>query len=146
MIRTVNLDDIEQFANLANWFHKAAHSVDNFSKGAFVAGWTKILEAGCGFIVGRFLEGSPVEAIGVLLYPDLNTGEKSAGTAFWYFTDEPQGMGGGLLYNALLGELRARSVKSFYFSALMDARWKKVSAFLVSAGFLPVEVHYRKDL
>jgi len=146
MIRIANVDDLKQYVLAAKSFYESTGRT-KFNEEAFISSWTRVIGLGAGFVIGRFSnDGPPLEAIGVLLYPDPFEGTSCASTGFWYVNGNNNGLADGLLFVALMEELVRRGVGHFYFAVLHDERMHKVITFLDKGGFVAVETNYRKDL
>lgn len=146
MITTVTAEELPRVAGLAGWFFHQTGSLGEFDTASFIRSWTGLLHARLGFIMKR-TNGTPEpqEAIGVLLYPDPNTGKNVAATAFWYAQDD-NSLAGGLLHERVLREAKERGAVRFFVTGLLNQRFGRVEKFLLHAGYKPIEVHYYKDI
>lgn len=144
MIKSVTTDEVGQFSELAKEFSRLAGR-KSFDPKAFVDSWTNILACNLGHIYGRFIDGVPVETIGVLTYVDPFEGIPVASVAFWHLQSESNGLEGGYLFKEMIEDLDKRGIKRLFFSALLNERFTKVTGFLKAAGFMPVELQFMKE-
>jgi hypothetical protein len=148
MIATLKSSDLKEVVGLAKWFYLKMNpgALDEFNSDAFIATWSKLIDSGIGIVVKRQGNSGIAEAIGMILYPDPNTGKMAAGFGFWYIAAEDDSLANGFLHERMEDELRERGIKRIFFSNLLNDRYDKVEKFLLHAGYRPVEVHFRKDL
>jgi len=145
MIRVATMEDLDKFSDMARSFSEKAGR-KAFNREVFLESWQKLMSIGHGHIYGRFVDNVPCETIAVLTYFDPFEGTSSAEVAFWHFQKEAQGLEGGLLFRQMMEHLKEKGVSQLFFSALLDERYMKVTGFLKSSGFNPVEVRLRKNL
>jgi len=146
VITLATSEELPAVADLAKWYFYKCGSIGEFDAGSFVTAWTDLLRSGAGYITKR-TNGNPEpqEAMGVLIYPDPNRGQRVAAATFWYAQDDSS-MASGLLHERTLREARERGAVGFYSTALINERYGKVSGFFLGSGYKPVEVHFYKEL
>lgn len=145
MIRLLQVDELEKVTDLAQWYFYQCKIPGSFSKECFVKTWKNFIQTNVGLIIARLGDTGPVEAIGVLIYPDPNDGMLVASVVFWYVLQEDS-LAKGLLYAKLEQHLRGMEIKRIYTTSLLNHRHDRVSSFLIHAGFSPFEVHFGKEL
>jgi hypothetical protein len=147
MIRAVAITEIEKFSELGRWFHERLYLPGKFNQEVFCGNWRKLIDSKAGFILGRF-DGDevPVEAIGVIQFPDVFSGEQTACTMFWFYIEEPKGLEAGALYRELELDCKKRGVKHLFVGVLCNERLAKVGGALLKGGYYLAEMQYRKAL
>lgn len=146
MIRAIEAKELPQFAELGRAFFKFLELPGEFNADSFCSVWNKLIASGAGFIISRYKENVPQEAIGVIIHPDVYTGDPTACTAFWFFSEEPKGLEAGLLHDALEFDCRHMKLKYLLTGALCDSRLPRVGGYLLRNGYKLVEMFYRKEL
>jgi len=147
MILHVGITEVEKFSDLGKWFHERLELPGRFNQEVFCGNWRNLIKTGAGFILGRFDEdGAPVEAIGVIQFPDVFSGEMTACTMFWFYIEEPKGLEAGALYQALELDCIGRGVKHLFVGVLCNERLAKVGGVLLKGGYYLAEMQYRKAL
>lgn len=146
MIRAIFPSELTSFAELGRRFFKQLGLPGEFNHDSFCSTWKKLIDAGTGFILARFKNDQPVEALGIILHPDVFSGALTACTAFWFFSEEPKGLEAGMLYNALELDCRHLRVARLNVGALCDSRLPKVGGHLLKNGYQLVEMTYRKEI
>lgn len=146
MIRAVEPSELHAFAELGRKFFEQLGLPGEFNHDSFCSTWNRLIASGTGFILARFKESQPAEALGVILHPDVFSGALTACTAFWFFSEEPKGLEAGLLHNALEFDCRHLKVARLHVGALCDNRLPKVGGYLLKNGYQLVEMTYRKEL
>lgn len=146
MIRAVETSELPVFAELGRKFFQQLGLPGDFNADSFCSVWNNLMAAGTGFITARFTDNKPVEALGVVLHPDVFSGALVACTAFWFFSEEPKGLEAGLLHDALEFDCRHMKVERLHVGLLCDERQTKVGGYLLRKGYRLVEMTYRKDL
>jgi len=147
MIRAVTLLEVDKFADLGRWFHETIGLPGTFNSEVFISNWRKLIGGNMGFILGRFNEDeNPVEAIGVIEYPDVFSGVRTACNMFWFYIEEPKGLEAGALYRALELDCQTRGIKQLFVGVLCNERLAKVGGFLIKSGYHLAEMQYRKEL
>lgn len=144
MIRLIEHDELPALADLGAAFFRGLNLPGQFERQVFVNYWYKLISTGAGFIIGRFMENDPVEAIGAVVYPDMQTGELSSCTTFWYVTTNNGGLAVGFLEAALRRHWESIGVKQKFISILCNERLDKVSGFLLRSGYRLAEMQFRK--
>lgn len=145
MIRTIEPDELPTFADMGAAFFRTLDLPGEFKHDVFVDCWRKLIASGAGFILGRFIEDEPMEAIGAVVFPDMQTGEKTSCTTFWYVMPNA-GLAVGLLADALKTHWKTLGVKHGFVSVLCNERLDKVSGFLLRSGYRLAEMQFRKDI
>jgi hypothetical protein len=147
MIRAITIEEVHKFAELGKWFYERLELQGKFNFEVFCQNWRKLIGMKTGFILGRFDEDdNPVEALGVIEYPDVFSGEPTACNMFWFYLQEPQGLEAGMLYRALEFDCVQRKIKHLYIAVLCNERLAKVGGFLLKSGYQLSEMQYRKAL
>lgn len=114
----------------------------------WISGWERIIRAECGVMLVRYWEGELAGAMGVVFYPDINSGMKRSGEIMWYVRPAFRGKGvGRSLYDAFVLESKHRGVRILTMGALESNDSSEVlDGFYRSEGFRPVERVYQKEL
>ena len=147
MIRAVTILEVDKFAELGRWFFERMELPGRFNVEVFCQNWRKLIGQNMGFILGRFDEDdNPVEAIGVVQFPDVFVGEPVATALFWFYLEEPKGLEAGTLYRALEFDCVQRGIKQLWIGVLCNERLAKVGGFLIKNGYTLSEMQYRKAL
>lgn len=146
MIRTIEPKELPSFSELGRAFFDKLDLPGEFNADAFCSTWSTLIAAETGFILARFADDVPHEAIGVIIHPDVFSGEPTACTAFWFFREEPRGLEAGLLYDKLEFYCLRLKLKRIYVGALCNDRLPKVGGHLLRNGYKLVEMFYRKEL
>ena len=146
MIRAVEISELPQFAELGRQFFQKLGLPGSFNVHSFCSVWNILISAGKGFILARFTDNLPKEAIGVIVHPDSKTGEPTACTDFWFFEEEPRGLEAGLLYDAIEFTCRNMNLKRLLIEVLCDERLPKVGGYLLKKEYKLTGMVYRKDL
>lgn len=145
MISTATIEELTKCATLAEEFYAKNNQPGGFSRDAFLSWWKFAINNGHGMVFVRSRGEVPLEAIGVVFSPDTYDGQIVAASMFWYISDEPVGLAGGILFRFVEDQVRKRGAKRFYVPALLDSRMGLVSGFLVNSGFKPTDLTYRKE-
>lgn len=144
MIREISIAELECLTPMAAAFHRRMNLPGTFSKAAFMRTWEKLIGHKSGFVCARCSE-QPVEAVGMIVAGDMFTGSVMACSAFWMFTDSPKGLEAGLLYLHIEAKCAELGVEQLIISTLKSSpRAAAADAFLVGAGFNPIETAHRK--
>ncbi len=146
MIRVIDMDEVEKLSELGTLFFKRLELPGSFNRGVFCENWRRLIAQNMGFILCRFNGGEPVEALGVIQYPDVFSGNQTACNMFWFYKEEPKGLEGGALYGELESYCRNRNIKILFIGVLCNERITKVGGFLLKSGYQLTEMQYRKEL
>lgn len=145
MIRLIEINELSLFADMAAAFFAKVNLPGIFNHDVFLDYWKRLIQSNNGFILGRFVEEDPVEAIGAVVYPDMYTGALTSVTAFWYATSSA-GLAVGFLEDALRKHWKAIGITHCFVSVLCNERLDKVSGYLVRSGYRLAEMQFRKTL
>lgn len=146
MIRSVEPKELPDYVPMAEAFFNRMRLPGVFDREHFIKTWKDLIAGGHGFILSRFTNESPVEAIGVMVLQDLFTGAPTAGTAFWFYKHEPKGLEAGLLHDHLEFDCRQHGIKHLHIAVANNDRESKVSGHLLDCGYKLDAMTYRKDL
>ncbi len=147
MIRILKVEELEGCLTLAADFHSRTGIPGKFDRALFWRLWADLISNRTAFIVARDSgEEGIQEAIGVIVHPDVYSGDPTASVAFWMNWPGDKGLAAGLLYVGFIGECHRRGVKNLFVGALNNERFRIMDTFLVKAGFSLFEYKYRKAL
>jgi len=145
VIRLVEHEELDTLAGLGAEFFDKLNLPGKFDRHVFIEYWAKLISSNAGFIIGRFIEDDPVEAIGAVVYPDMQTGELTSCTTFWYVT-AGAGLAAGMLEAALRSHWQFLGVRHCFVSVLCNERLDNVSGFLIRSGYRLAEMQFRKEI
>ena len=143
MIYLLKAEEVVEISDFAHDYWVKIGLPGTFSHESFQTYWWNLIKSGNGFIMARFSDGNPVEAIGAVVHPDIQTGELTSSTVFWYIT-ENKGLSAGLLAAAVEKHWKALGVRHSFFSVLCNENLNTVTEFLVNNGYQLAEQQYRK--
>lgn len=145
MIREITFEELEDLLPLASDFHgRMGQGV--FSAPSFLTRWNTLMRYGVGRILVRFSLNKPVEAIGYLTGPNINTGETTAHALFWMFSGDG-GLASGHLYRAFIERCRELGARRATFQVpTTSPRREKFESFLQGVGFEHTETLHTIDL
>lgn len=146
MIRVITIEEVQKFAELGQWFFERLELPGRFNQSVFCENWRRLIGQNIGFILGRFDEEQPQEAIGSIIYPDVFGGDLIASSVFWFYLEEPKGLEAGLLHEAWECFCKVRGAKQLARSALCNERLAKVGGFLLKSGYQLTSMQYTKEL
>lgn len=141
-----DLDDINSISRMGQEFCRRIDHKLPFSTDQFRTLWTHVLKRQDGFIAMTRVQGQIREAIGVMEYPDPTDGEKIAHVGFWYFSEGSHGLQAGRLFKSVFEKLRELKIKRVYCDALFNARFQKVSKYLMAHKMAPVAMQFMLTL
>ena len=141
MIKELSVDELLTAGEIGKEFWLEGCLPGSIKPEVFVANWTILINNGMGKIFGLYDKGSLVGALGAIVVPDLNDGEKTGTETFWFVRPTHRGSGIKLLLHFLqyakeIGCVRVNMVHLFNEHA------NKLAKLYAKLGFKPVETHY----
>lgn len=145
MIRAVEPKELPDYIPMAEAFFNRMRLPGVFHKEHFCKTWKDLIAGGHGFILSRFTDNNPVEAIGVMVMQDVFTSDPTAGSAFWFYKHEPKGLEAGLLHDHLEFDCRQHGIKHLHIAIAKNDRESTVGGHLLGCGYMLTDTTYRKD-
>ena len=147
MIREATIEDVENCVGPAQWFHGECRLPGVFDPVHFVGFWRTVLGKQMGAIYIREVSGKIVEAIGVVIHPDVFTGDSSAQVAFWFVEEASRcRMAVAKLFFKMLRSVKELGAKHLYVCSLVSFKYPQMRALLERFGFKARQVTFTKDL
>lgn len=144
-IRQATVNDVERLVPIGQAFFAEFALPGRFNPTHFCQMWERVFTSGLAVVVIAERDDEVVGAIGVLLYPDLNTGDLWAQETFWYVAQEQRRSRVGIeLFIAMECLVRERGAVGMRMIHLTtsDARLQK---WYAKRGYRPLEVCYIKE-
>jgi GNAT superfamily N-acetyltransferase len=140
-IRMLSAGEIPLVARWAGAFHEKSASV-SIDPPVFIRHWHQIFAVGAGVI---FATSSLDGFIGGYIMHDPLDGVLTATEAFWFVG--PKSRGSGIrLFSAFEAWALRQKCKRITMVHLMDSSPETLSRLYRRRGYVPLEMHYRKDL
>lgn len=99
-IREATIADLPAIAAMGGAFYAEANLPGRFNPDVWVSSWSAILKAHVGRIWAAEDATGLVGTIGILVAPDLGSGDLTATEGFWFVTPKARGAGVRLLKSA----------------------------------------------
>jgi hypothetical protein len=127
------------------------HHVNNgqwamFNPESFRKMWSIWMELEMAVVMKRESGGELKEAMGAIIYENPNTGVKEGSVNFWFVKPNQTGLVKGMVFMELCKELKIRGVRFMTIASNLDKNHRKVSRFLESVGFKPVDVTWKMEI
>ena len=141
----LDLDDLDDLVDLAEEFYASSKFLDGFNKEASKKSWTNFISGGTGAIFA-IKEGDDFHGmLGVVKFPDINTGEMIACEMFWFVSKEHRGKG-LLLVKAFEEWAKQEGCKKVAIAHLEDSMPDSLEKLYVRMGYALSEKTYIKEV
>lgn len=139
--------EIPRLVPLAEEFYNQGFLPGTFDPQEFIRHWQQFTSGGPGIVIAAEDFGEVVGAIGGLVGPDINTGDRVLFEQFWFVTrDHRKGSLGDELLGRFENEARSLGCHRVNMVHLADEIGAKLGAVYRRRGFIPSEMHYIKTL
>jgi GNAT superfamily N-acetyltransferase len=150
-LRFAKVEDLPKLEPLAKEFYASSEVLGGFSNAfntqRFQEIWTDLLNKRSGVILllEHEFSGTIIGALGGVMFPEIYTGKPTA-TEFFFFVSKDSRGDGLKLYRAFERWARLMKCSEIRMVHLWDVMPEKVGKFYTRLGFVPTEVHYKKQL
>jgi hypothetical protein len=144
MIREALVSDLKEIFYIGERFYNEMDWPEKFNEESFIKYWTIFINSKTGTIFILEEKGIIVGILGALLYIDPMTGSKHAQEIFWYVSKNHRGRGFLLLKAYDEWQMKAQCMISS-IAHMLNFMPQKLNKVYKRYGYLPVEVHYRKE-
>lgn len=141
LVRYLKASELPTLAEKAVRFTEASPSVKIVPE-LFEAYWQGLYSAGVGLI---FVTDDLTGALGAMTMADPNDGELTAIEIFWFVEPESRGRGMDLM-KAFEDWAKMIGCKRITIAHMMDSFPERLNKIYRRKGYLPLEIHYRKEL
>ena len=145
LVTQLGLDDLDNLVDLAEEFYSSSQFLNGFDKEISKRSWTNFIAGGTGAIFAIKEDDAFHGMLGVVKFPDINTGELIACEMFWFVSKEHRGKG-LLLVNAFEEWAKQEGCKKVAIAHLEDSMPDSLEKLYVRMGYTLSEKTYIKEV
>lgn len=145
-IRHLDPEEVYLCVDSGREFYREAGLPGKFLPEIFTGSWERLIKLRLGTIIGAFVDGNLVGAIGGIAYPDINDGELVVTEAFWYMDAKHRQAGlGAKLYHAFEVWVQWRGARRIIMVALPSSG-EMVIDWYKKQGYRLLETQFIKEV
>ena len=145
LVTQLGIDDLDNLVDLAEEFYSSSEFLKGFDKEVSRKSWTNFIAGGTGAIFA-IKEGDAFHGmLGVVKFPDINTGDMTACEMFWFVSEKHRGKG-LLLVSAFEEWAKEEGCRKVAIGHLADSMPDSLEKLYVRMGYTLSEKTYIKEV